>query len=200
MTQRLLESIDNRDPEDLYEVINVIGAGAFGTVCSCFNKSTQELVAIKFISIDGEEESELEKLQKEIDIMKTIPPAKEIVRYYGCFMKEDTLLLVMEYCDGGSVRDILKCREEIKIKIQKGEEYEIGLKEDQIAAATALTVKGLNHLHKNVKLMHRDIKAANILLNSKGEAKLCDFWSFEAIDYFCTKTTFCYWISLLDGA
>jgi serine/threonine kinase 3 len=160
MQTKLAEVASREDPEELFELVDVIGHGAFGTVCSCLNKKTLELVAVKFIPIENREDTQ--KLQKEIDIMRKIPPAPEIVKYHGCYIKDDMLLIVMEYCDGGSMMDILRlCKRK--------------LNEDQIAAACAAVVRGLEHLHKNVKIIHRDIKAANVLLNSKGEAKLADF-------------------------
>ncbi|KAL6068236.1 Plant dual-specificity MAP kinase kinase family domain protein [Balamuthia mandrillaris] len=158
-TQPLLERACKDDPEELFELVDVIGNGAFGTVCSCLNKQTLEMVAVKFIPIESEDTF---KLQREIDIMKKIPYAPEIVKYFGCYVKDNMLLIVMEYCDGGSLMDILRACNKT-------------LEEAQIAAASAAVVRGLQHLHKTVKIMHRDVKAANVLLNSKGEAKLADF-------------------------
>lgn len=144
----------------MFELLDVVGHGAFGTVCSCLNKTTMELVAVKFIPIDPTS-SDTKKLQREIDIMKKIPHCPEVVTYHGCYVKDDMLLIVMEYCDGGSVMDVLRLPHK--------------LTEEQIAASCAAVVKGLHHLHKTVKIMHRDVKAANVLINSKGEAKLADF-------------------------
>jgi len=175
--KELRKAASKGDPEAIYEVINVIGSGAFGTVCCCLNKKDKQTVAIKFLSLDLEDETEAAKVQKEIDIMKNIPPIPEIVHYLGCFLKDDTLLLVMEYCDGGSVRDVIKAKQirhkmELNDKNAKPTHY---FTEDQIAACISCTLRGLHHLHKVGKIMHRDIKAANILLNSKGQAKLADF-------------------------
>lgn len=156
----LLATASKEDPEELFELLDVVGHGAFGTVCSCLNKNTMEMVAVKFIPIDPTS-SDTRKLQREIDIMKMIPHAPEVVTYHGCYVKDDMLLIVMEYCDGGSVMDILRLPHK--------------LTEEQVAAACAAVVKGLHHLHKNVKIMHRDVKAANVLINSKGEGKLADF-------------------------
>ena len=64
----------------------------------------------------------------------------------------------MEYCEGGSIADIMS-------KIKKP------LNEDQIALICEATLRGLDYLHASGKI-HRDIKPDNILLNSKGESKL----------------------------
>eukprot|EP01087_Luapelamoeba_hula_P014201 TRINITY_DN4125_c0_g1_i2.p1 TRINITY_DN4125_c0_g1~~TRINITY_DN4125_c0_g1_i2.p1 ORF type:complete len:414 (-),score=71.29 TRINITY_DN4125_c0_g1_i2:125-1366(-) len=155
----LMRHASEDDPEELFELMDVVGHGAFGTVCSCLNKSSSSMVAVKFIPIESED---VRKLQKEIDIMKSISRAPEIVQYHGCYVKDEMLLIVMEYCDGGSVMDILRACKRT-------------LTEEQASAVCAAVVLGLQHLHKVVRIMHRDIKAANVLLNSKGEAKLADF-------------------------
>jgi len=64
----------------------------------------------------------------------------------------------MDYCEGGSLRDVL-------------DELDITLTDDQVAAVMAATLKGLAYLNSK-NILHRDIKAGNILLTEKGEPKL----------------------------
>lgn len=68
---------------------------------------------------------------------------------------------MMEYCGGGSVSDLIKIRKET-------------LTERQIASVCASALKGLHYIH-SINKIHRDIKAGNILLTTRGEAKLADF-------------------------
>ena len=68
---------------------------------------------------------------------------------------------MLEYCNAGSVQDIISITEKT-------------LNEPQIAAVCFAVLKGLEYLHDTRKI-HRDIKAGNILLNHKGNAKLADF-------------------------
>ena len=68
------------------------------------------------------------------------------------------LWIVMEYCGGGSVSDIMRLRKKT-------------LTEDEISAILKDTLMGLEYLHQRRKI-HRDIKAGNILLNNEGHAKL----------------------------
>ncbi|MEE6510792.1 hypothetical protein FKM82_030957 [Ascaphus truei] len=84
-----------------------------------------------------------------------------VVKYYGSYFKNTDLWIVMEYCGGGSVSDIIRLRKQT-------------LKEDEIATISQSTLKGLEYLHFMRKI-HRDIKAGNILLNSEGNVKLADF-------------------------
>ena len=67
----------------------------------------------------------------------------------------------MEYCDGGSIADIISATKQ-------------PLNEKELACIVKDTLKGLSYLHKN-KLIHRDIKAGNVLLHKSGYCKLADF-------------------------
>lgn len=83
------------------------------------------------------------------------------MKYYGSYFKDNNLWIVMEYCMAGSVTDIVNITG-------------IELNEGQIASILELVLKGLKYLHDRKKI-HRDIKAANILLDQNGTAKLADF-------------------------
>ncbi|KAK5578705.1 hypothetical protein RB653_008378 [Dictyostelium firmibasis] len=150
--------ISEEDPEQLFRVLEVIGQGSFGVVCTCINTVNNEIVAIKFLEMEGEENS---SLKKEITILKNTVRCPYIVKYHGCYIKENNLMIVMEYCDGGSILDIMQM-------------CSITLTETQIAAILYQIVEGLVYLHSN-KILHRDIKAGNVLVNKLGQAKLADF-------------------------
>ncbi|CAG9326663.1 STK24_2 [Blepharisma stoltei] len=141
-----------------YELLEKIGKGSFGEVLKAFAKETGEIVAMKVIDLTDAEDS-LDSLNREIQILKECQNPR-ITNFYESFVCEGKLYIVMEYVAGGSVKDILKVRgplQEIYIPIL--------LKELLLA---------LSYLHSNMKI-HRDIKAANILLSMDGQVKLADF-------------------------
>lgn len=156
----MIKSVDvsSDDPEKLFRVMDVIGQGSFGIVCTCVNTSNDKMFAVKFIEMseDGSED-----LQNEIDILKTTTECQYVVKYYGAYKKENYLMIVMEYCDGGSVLDVMQ--------VTNG-----GITEPQIASICYHVLKGLSYMHSH-KILHRDIKAGNVLLTSDGKAKLADF-------------------------
>ncbi|MEE6490491.1 hypothetical protein FKM82_015891 [Ascaphus truei] len=85
---------------------------------------------------------------------------KNIVAYYGSYMRLNKLWICMEYCGGGSLQDI----------------YQVtgALSEPLTAYVCRETLQGLSYLHNQGKI-HRDIKGANILLNDSGHVKVADF-------------------------
>ena len=85
-----------------------------------------------------------------------------LVGYHGTFIKDDTTLwLIMELCEGGSLSELIKYLPRV-------------LTEDEIATVLHAVLKGLEYLHDH-KIVHRDVKAGNIMLNKEGHVKLGDF-------------------------
>jgi len=119
--------------------------------------------AIKIIDFTRDiSEEEIEAELAELDVYReTNSPF--IVKFFGVYEKDTSLLIAMEFCSGGSVADIYEYCKNTKT-----------LNEKQIASVAYCVTKGLEHLHgKNIT--HRDIKGANILLTQAGVAKLTDF-------------------------
>lgn len=154
--KKLSEDSLTKQPEEVFDVLEKLGEGSYGSVFKAHYKETGEIVAIKQVPV----ESDLQEIIKEISIMQQCN-SPHVVRYYGSYFKNSDLWIVMEYCGAGSVSDIIRLRSKT-------------LTEDEIAAILQSTLKGLEYLHFMRKI-HRDIKAGNILLNAEGQAKLADF-------------------------
>ncbi|XP_061787568.2 serine/threonine-protein kinase TAO1-like [Nerophis lumbriciformis] len=150
------------DPEKLFSDLREIGHGSFGAVYFAHDVRTNEVVAIKKMSYNGKQS--IEKWQdiiKEVKFLQSIRHPNSI-EYKGCYLREHTAWLVMEYCLG-SASDLL-------------EVHKKPLQEVEIAAITHGALQGLAYLHSH-NMIHRDVKAGNILLTEPGQVKLADFGS-----------------------
>ncbi|GFV47938.1 hypothetical protein TNCV_3044101 [Trichonephila clavipes] len=148
----------NENPEDFWEIIGELGDGAFGKVYKARNKENLKLAAAKICELKGEDD--LDDFTVEIDILSECKH-KNIVELLEAFFFEGKLWILIEFCEGGAMDTIM-------VDLEKP------LTESQIRYLCHEVCEGLQFLHEN-KIIHRDIKAGNILLTMDGGVKLADF-------------------------
>ncbi|XP_063303429.1 serine/threonine-protein kinase 10 isoform X1 [Pelobates fuscus] len=146
------------DPNLVWEIVGELGDGAFGKVYKAKNRETGALAAAKVIETKNEEE--LEDYMVEIDILANCNHPN-IVKLLGAFYYENKLWIMIEFCQGGAVDAIML-------------ELDHGLTEPQIKTVCRQMLEALAYLH-SVKIIHRDLKAGNVLLTQDGDIKLADF-------------------------
>uniref|UniRef100_A0A9J7XLH1 non-specific serine/threonine protein kinase n=1 Tax=Cyprinus carpio carpio TaxID=630221 RepID=A0A9J7XLH1_CYPCA len=146
------------NPNDIWEIIGELGDGAFGKVYKAQNKETGALAAAKVIETKSEEE--LEDYMVEIDILASCNH-QYIVKLLDAFFYDNKLSIMIEFCPGGAVDATML-------------ELDRGLEEPQIRVICKQMLEALQYLH-SMKIIHRDLKAGNILLTLDGDIKLADF-------------------------
>ncbi|XP_038158132.1 serine/threonine-protein kinase 10 [Cyprinodon tularosa] len=146
------------NPNDIWEIVGELGDGAFGKVYKASNKETGILAAAKVIETKCEEE--LEDYMVEIDILAKCDHPY-IVKLLDAFYYENKLWIMIEFCAGGAVDANML-------------ELDRGLTEPQIRVVCRQMLEALDYLHR-MKIIHRDLKAGNVLLTIDGNIKLADF-------------------------
>uniref|UniRef100_A0A060TA49 non-specific serine/threonine protein kinase n=1 Tax=Blastobotrys adeninivorans TaxID=409370 RepID=A0A060TA49_BLAAD len=138
----------------------VIGRGNFGVVYKGVDLEARRVVAIKVLDLDTAEDDLLD-IQHEINTLSNLTQSEavNIIKYYGSYLYGTKLWIIMDLCAGGSVRTLLKA----------------GRFEERYTAVIMREVLlALSYIHKE-GIIHRDIKAANILVTNDGRVRLCDF-------------------------
>ncbi|KIO24855.1 hypothetical protein M407DRAFT_76460 [Tulasnella calospora MUT 4182] len=142
-----------------YQLGNCIGRGQFGSVYRALNINTGQIVAVKRIRLEGLPESEITQLMKEVDLLKRLHHPS-IVQYEGMVRDDDSLDIVLEYVENGSLGQTLKAFGKFNEKL--------------VATYVTKILEGLHYLHEQ-QVVHCDLKAANILSTKNGNIKLSDF-------------------------
>ncbi|ODQ63909.1 kinase-like protein, partial [Nadsonia fulvescens var. elongata DSM 6958] len=156
-----MQPVNNQIPvTSLYKREDVIGRGNFGVVYKGVDLRTKKVVAIKVLNLDTPEDDVLD-VQREIALLSQLKQADalNVTKYHGSYLFGTRLWIIMDYCAGGSVRTLLKA----------------GKVEERYTAIIARELLlALQYIHK-AGIIHRDIKAANVLITKEGRVQLCDF-------------------------
>ncbi|XP_025111373.1 mitogen-activated protein kinase kinase kinase 3-like isoform X2 [Pomacea canaliculata] len=153
----------------------ILGTGAFGMVYQCYDQDTGMELAVKQVQLgamNAEVSKEVRALENEVQLLRNFQHER-IVQYYGCQQDASVLSIFIEFMPGGSVQDHLK---------QHGP-----LNEVLARKYSRQVLEGLAFLHKNV-IVHRDIKAANVLRDTMGNVKLGDFGASKRLQVIASAT------------
>ncbi|KAI0762586.1 Pkinase-domain-containing protein [Fomes fomentarius] len=143
-----------------YVQLEKLGEGTYATVYKGRSRTTNEIVALKEIHLDAEEGTPSTAI-REISLMKELKHVN-IVRLYDVIHTETKLVLIFEYCE----RDLKKYMD---VHGERG-----ALDPVTVRSFMYQLLKGTAFCHEN-RVLHRDLKPQNLLINRKGELKLGDF-------------------------
>ena len=158
-SKKFTNLIFDQDPSLIWEILGEIGDGAFGKVYKARNRQTGVLAAAKIV--DKCSDDELEDYMIEIDILSGCKH-KNIVEIYESYYYDQKLWMLIEFCSHGAVDTLMF-------------DLDKSLNEQQIQYIIRETLEALAYLHENMFVIHRDMKAGNILLTEHGHVKLADF-------------------------
>lgn len=148
-----------QSPLNEWNLIKELGDGAFGKVYQAYHEDQKQFAAVKII--EDCTDDELPEHTVEIDILSECNHAN-IIGFTDAYYFEKKLYIFLEYCTNGAVDHIMTTLGH-------------GLEEKQIRFIGSEVLEALDYLHTQQFVIHRDVKASNILLTQTGQVKLADF-------------------------
>uniref|UniRef100_A0A673AKT0 mitogen-activated protein kinase kinase n=1 Tax=Sphaeramia orbicularis TaxID=375764 RepID=A0A673AKT0_9TELE len=148
---------------DDLEQIAELGRGAYGVVDKMRHVPSGVIMAVKRIRATVNT-LEQKRLLMDLDISMRTVDCFYTVTFYGALFREGDVWICMELMDTSLDKFY-------KNVIEKGKT----IPEDILGKITVAIVKALEHLHRNLSVIHRDVKPSNVLINAKGQVKMCDF-------------------------
>ncbi|XP_024909863.1 cyclin-dependent kinase-like 5 isoform X3 [Cynoglossus semilaevis] len=142
-----------------FEVLGIVGEGAYGVVLKCRHKETNEIVAIKKFKDSEENEEVKETTLRELKMLRTLKQ-ENIVELKEAFRRRGKLYLVFEYVE--------------KNMLELLEEKPNGVCTEMARSYIYQLIKAIHWCHKH-DIVHRDIKPENLLISCDDVLKLCDF-------------------------
>ncbi|CAH8449336.1 unnamed protein product [Schistosoma bovis] len=142
-----------------YEKLEKIGEGTYGKVYKARNRETHEIVALKRVRLENDDEGIPSSAFREICLLKELKH-KNIVRLFDVLLSESRLTIVFEYCDQDLKKYFDSCNGDIDQNTVKLFMFQL--------------LRGLQFCHSH-NVLHRDLKPQNLLINDNGELKLADF-------------------------
>lgn len=145
------------------QIIQNLGRGAFGIVDKMMHRTSGAILAVKRITVTVNNE-EQKRLLMDLDVSMRSGSCPYTVQFYGALFREGDVWICMEVMDTSLDKFYKKI-------------YEDGqsIPETVLAIIAFSVVKALHYLKTELKVMHRDVKPSNILINRKGQIKICDF-------------------------
>ncbi|OHT09045.1 AGC family protein kinase [Tritrichomonas foetus] len=160
-----------------YQILGKIGEGTFSHVVKAYSKEHGLIVAIKVLQNNSSEYSEI---KKEISIMSHLSHPI-IPKYYESFVENDSTFIVMEYIEGTNLLEFVNNHN--------------GIPESLAKKIFCQILSGIEYIHSK-NIMHRDLKAENILINTIMNVKIIDFGmsknSYNSLfNSFCGSVPYC---------
>ncbi|GMN49004.1 hypothetical protein TIFTF001_018163 [Ficus carica] len=155
---------------DDFELLTMIGKGAFGEVRICREQTTDHVYAMKKLKkSEMLRRGQVEHVKAERNLLAEVD-SNYIVKLYCSFQDDEYLYLIMEYLPGGDMMTLLMRKDT--------------LTEDEARFYIAETILAIESIHKH-NYIHRDIKPDNLLLDRYGHLRLSDFGLCKPLD--CSK-------------
>lgn len=169
-----------------FKRLDLVGRGAYGAVYRGVHIASGKAVALKVVNLDTPDD-DVSDIQREVALLSQLreTTTKNVIKYWGCWLLGAELCIVMDFAEGGSVRTLMNAGP---------------IAEKYAAVIVRESLVALSYLHKS-GIIHRDIKAANILLTNAGDVLLCDFGvaaAFVSSSVHSRRTTFVgtpYWMA-----
>lgn len=156
------------DKTYMFKRLEELGHGGFATVYRVIESSTNQEYALKVVSKERvSKPKSLEKMKSEISIQSSLHHPN-IVQSFLSFEDSLNYYIIIEYCPGHSIRDIIKKQRRIN--------------EDEVSKMLKDVIEGVSYLHDN-RVIHRDIKLENFLIGADGKVKIADFGLSAKLDY-----------------